>query len=314
MNDPIFVGGAQRSGTHALGHLLGSHSSRFMIPREMVVHCAPRLIPGFVRGEVSAEALLEELRGRWWRRTAAWDPEITRGLFKLVGPGEYEMALTAFEARAGEDPLGAARALIEALAAPTFRESRKAGWVEMSPTNIAAAAELTRLFPDTRFVHIVRDGRDVASSMVSLPWGPQTFESALQHWRRSLQAAESATRAVDPERVLVIELERLVLSDRDAAYAELLDFVGVEDELPMRAFLATELTPERAHIGRWHKDVPAAEQGRITELYVELRERMQADGLGCVPALRDSGCQFAPRPDEPPNPLDPWSDGKAADG
>jgi hypothetical protein len=313
MRGPVFVGGAQRSGTHALGHLLGSHSRLFMIPRELVVHCTPGAIPGFLRGEVTAQALAEALRGKWWKRTVGWDPGITRGLFKLIDPEEHEAAVRAFEATAEADPPGAARALIEALAAPSFRRSGKAGWVEMSPTNIGAAGDLARLFPEARFVHIVRDGRDVACSIVPLPWGPRTLEHALAHWAKSLEAAAAGTRAAGRDRVLVLELERLVIGEPDRAYAELLEFAGLEDEPAMRRFLAEELTARRAHIGRWRIDVPVAEQDQLTELYRELRERLQAGGVTCVPTMRDDGPAYAPAPAEPPNPFDPWSDGRAAD-
>ena len=309
----MFVGGAQRSGTHALGHLLGSHSTLCMVPRELVVHCTPGGIPAFLRGEITAGALAQDLRGTWWKRTVAWDPGVTRGLFKLMEPDEHEAAVSAFEATAEADPWSAARTLVEALATASVRHSGKDGWVEMSPPNIAAAGELARLFPEARFVHIVRDGRDVACSLVRLPWGPRTLASALEHWAGSIEAAEAGARAAGHDRVLTLELERLVSGEPDQVYGELLAFTGLEDEPAMRGFLATELTAGRAHVGRWRVDVPAGEQARITELYGDLRERLRARGVGWIPAMCDDGPAYTPADDARPNPLDPWADGRAAD-
>jgi hypothetical protein len=53
------------------------------------------------------------------------------------------------------------RALFDRLAASAGR----AGWVERSGGSLRIAARLARAFPDARFVHLVRDGRDCAMSM-----------------------------------------------------------------------------------------------------------------------------------------------------
>ena len=53
------------------------------------------------------------------------------------------------------------RALFDWLAASAGR----AGWVERSGGSLRIVARLARAFPDARFVHLVRDGRDCAVSM-----------------------------------------------------------------------------------------------------------------------------------------------------
>ena len=53
------------------------------------------------------------------------------------------------------------RALFDRLAASAGR----AGWVERSGGSLRIVARLARAFPDARFVHLVRDGRDCAVSM-----------------------------------------------------------------------------------------------------------------------------------------------------
>ena len=53
------------------------------------------------------------------------------------------------------------RSLFDLLAAATGRT----GWVERSGGSLRIVARLARAFPDARFVHLVRDGRDCAVSM-----------------------------------------------------------------------------------------------------------------------------------------------------
>ena len=51
-------------------------------------------------------------------------------------------------------------------------EQGKPGLVEMSSHNIKEAQTSAPAVPDARFVHTVRDGRDVASSVTTKTWGP----------------------------------------------------------------------------------------------------------------------------------------------
>lgn len=41
---------------------------------------------------------------------------------------------------------------------------------------------IASLFPEARFIHIVRDGRDVALSLLETEWGPKTLEDAARQW------------------------------------------------------------------------------------------------------------------------------------
>jgi hypothetical protein len=86
----------------------------------------------------------------------------------------------------------------------------------------------------------------------------------------------------------VTSLDELVQSDRDATYAELLEFVGVDDEPAMRAFFETEMNADAAHRERWRKGLDEAEQERITDLYETTLQRLEAEGYHCAPVLRRS--------------------------
>lgn len=47
--------------------------------------------------------------------------------------------------------------------------SKKKRWGEKSPRNIAAVERIYKFFPESRFIHIIRDGRDVACSLRHFP-------------------------------------------------------------------------------------------------------------------------------------------------
>ena len=302
----VFVGGTGRSGTHVLSYLLDRHSRFHGVPIECRFHCNPKGLADVVRGRTEPEDFLRKLRGYWWHRVRIGDRAYVRakwralgrgrdrGLRQIVAPDRFEEAVGRFEATHGEDLLRASRALFYDLLQPGADRAGKPVLVEMSCFTIAAADALARIFPEARFVHSVRDGRDSGSSKVSLrqkPHHPTDVSSGIDFWADRLRQAEEGVRGLsdaDRERLCVISLDELVHSDREAAYGELLGFLGVADEPAMREFFEAEMSADAAHRERWRNGLSEAEQERITDLYETTLERLDAEGYHCAPVLRRS--------------------------
>jgi hypothetical protein len=158
---------------------------------------------------------------------------------------------------------------------------------------------LHAVFPDARFVHVVRDGRAVASSLLQQPWwagfgGPEAWtfgplaeadndlwqESGRSfavlaglEWKLLMDAFDEARAAVPPESWLELRYEDVVARPRDEI-GRLLDHLGLEwsDEFD-RVFSALELSEGRRD----------AYRSELTERDVQLLER----ALG--PQLRAHG-------------------------
>jgi hypothetical protein len=157
---------------------------------------------------------------------------------------------TFFEARA------------EAQAQPVFLH-KFTGWPRVG--------FLDAVFPEARFVHIVRDGRAVANSFLQMPWyrgygGPERWDfgplperydavwqrSGRSHvvlaglaWRILMDAFDDARRAVEPERWLELRYED-VLADPAAAFDRMRSFVG----LPPDADFEATVRAHPFHAGR----------------------------------------------------------------
>ena len=69
--------------------------------------------------------------------------------------------------------------------------------------------DLARLFPESAFIHLVRDGRDVACSFLELGWA-DTIEEAAMHWRLRVTRGRRAGRALPSGRYLELRYEDLV--------------------------------------------------------------------------------------------------------
>jgi Sulfotransferase family len=106
--------------------------------------------------------------------------------------------------------------------------------------------------PDARFIHVIRDGRAVANSLLQMPWWrgyggpaewgwgplPEAYGSAWNdsgrsfpvlaglEWKILMDAFAEAKAAIDPERWVDVRYEDL-LRDPTTTTKELMDFVGL---------------------------------------------------------------------------------------
>lgn len=289
---PIFVGGTGRSGTHAMSRLLGRHSTIFYFSREMRFHTDSGGFPDLLSGRITVDQFVQAMRGRFWRRTG--NDGKPRGLWDKLSWASYEAALEAFRARAEDDLPGACRLLMHALLDPLAREAGKRTWLEQTPPTVAAAETLYSIFPTMRMIHMVRDGRDVACSVVRKEWGPSSVTRAIPWWEERLRACHAATAAIPRDRFIIVHLEDLVEGKRARTYKRVLRFLGIEDEPAMRRYFKRQMTAEAANVGRWRSELPEPMQRKLNRLYRESLERMARDGIRGPRTLERAGLADAP--------------------
>lgn len=114
------------------------------------------------------------------------------------------------------------------------------GWGLKLQREIARVDRYARIWPCTRFVHIVRDGRDVAASHLrTVPWGFRSIEDAAEGW---LEVVAPPHRLASPDRYREVRYEDLVLEPR-RTLAAIVDFLGLawHDDLLRHAELAHSL-------------------------------------------------------------------------
>jgi len=160
--------------------LIASTGRFAQVPCELRLHVAETALPAFAAGRVSADRLCREMREHWWHHTPRW-ADGPRGAHAMIPPHRWEAALGRLEELNGCAGKGTEQTRLERCAVfvrelldPFAAEAGAVGWVEKSPDNCMRAGFLSRLFEDARVVHVVRDGRDVACSLMRVPWGPET--------------------------------------------------------------------------------------------------------------------------------------------
>ncbi len=85
---------------------------------------------------------------------------------------------------------------------------------------------IAEVYPDARFVHIVRDGRDASAVARRTAWGPTTVKEAAEEWRSSVAAGRAAAPALG-ERLLEVRYEDL-LADPEPAIPRIYAHDGLE--------------------------------------------------------------------------------------
>jgi Sulfotransferase family len=168
-----FIVGATRSGTTLLRLMLDAHP-QMAIPSE--THFIPDLIKAYRLESTSPERLAEVVTAhrRW-------------GDFRL----DADDLLERFRAIDPLTPGDAIRAFFELYA----EREGKPRWGDKTPGYVREMHRIESVLPEARFVHLIRDGRDVALSVLGMNWGPSTVPEAAFRWKkRILRAREQVPR------------------------------------------------------------------------------------------------------------------------
>jgi Sulfotransferase family len=300
----VFVGGTGRSGTHVIARLLAQNRNFELIPVECRFHADEDGFPGLLAGDVTKSQFMRRMRGFWWK---GWQTNRFRGLFRHIPRERLDVALAAFDRRFDADPPGACRQLFLQLLYQEAEQAGVRGIVEQSTDTVAQAPTLVRLFPEAKFIHVCRDGRDASASRVSQTRGltyPRTRKQGLQWWEERIRAIDRGARAIPEGHLLEVSLDEMLEEGPLRAVEPIAHFAGVGGGKRMQRFFRQQMDQDAANVGRWRESLSKRQADQLDRLYQEALERLEADDVTCAPLLRRTwerraGLGFV-RPNEPP--------------
>jgi len=294
-----FVGGTGRSGTHIVARFLGRHNRLAAIGVECRFHVEERGFPGLMDGSVTRDQFMERLRGFWWKGKMSGRE---RGMFRFVPEDRFEEAASTFEENFDPDvPEAACRQLFLDLLWPYAAEEGASGLVEQSCDSIAQAETLMRLFPEAKFIHVVRDGRDASASRVSQTRGivyPRTRKQGIDWFEKRIRRIDAGAQLIPDLRLMQVSLEDILTPPRFEAAREVTNFVGVRFGQRMRRFFFARMDLHSSNAERWRQDISERRQDSLDRRYRHMLEGLEADGVSCAPLLRKA--YEEPRVDVPP--------------
>jgi hypothetical protein len=283
----LFVGGTGRSGTTVTGRLLAAHPEWVMLPSETKFITGYNGLCDLVRGNASWAEFVQVVRGREFKN--AWG----RGLHLMADTDAIDALLPALRKGLRTNPWAAGATFVHALLDPVATAAGARGWVDTTPTNVAKGPELLRMFPNMKLVHMVRDGRDVATSVTRRRWGPNDPDAALDWWATRLRRSFRGGDGVRESHFLTLQFEDLYVRERERDFPRLLEFMGLTEDPAIRAFFENDTPAERAHAGRWRSGVPPERLAEFEAHHDRLAEALVARGRPYRPVVLEPADELA---------------------
>jgi LPS sulfotransferase NodH len=254
MRPPVFIVGCPRSGTSFLYHLLLSAGGFAEFHTQMNVFDV--LEPIF--GDLSVPANKKKMMREWLGSKA----------FQVSG-----LDASGLEAKVmagcnnGSDFL---RIVMEEVA----RSQGVDRWIDSTPTNIPHMPRISRDFPEARFIHIIRDGRDVALSLDQhrwsrpLPWDrKRSLLAAGLYWEGIVRKGRRFGAILGPK-YMEVRYEELVAQPQQSLkpigefLGQDLDYARIQQasigsvRKPLTSFQEDLKEGHFAPVGRWKTKFP----------------------------------------------------------
>jgi hypothetical protein len=228
-----FVVARGRSGTTLVRAILDAHPA-LAIPGEshFPIWFAMRARRYGTGDRFDRDRFVADLEGHWAFRR--WDvpPPAVREAYEASRPDTLPDALR--------------------LAYATYaRHHGKERYGDKTPSFVIHIDRLARLFPEARFVHVIRDGRDVALSYLDTDFGSTSVVEAAIDWDRYVRRGRASGARLGPGRYHELRYEQLV-ADPERVARDLCGFLGLTFDPEMLRYFERAETLHRSLSHREH--------------------------------------------------------------
>jgi hypothetical protein len=263
---PVFIGGECRSGTTLVVDMLGLHprlspiyETDFITKLMDLLFSTPRLPLNTLRRRV--DRIMDA-----WTKPLPHRPDLKPGHERFHHGAHYILFDRPFAraqtARLWEDVTNGQiaagfRSFIQNLFSEHCRLDGKPRWINKQPHYVNFLPILYDLFPDMRFIHCIRDGRDVACSLMACSWGPKTVLEAAISWRtRALRGVQFGRD--HPAQYLEVYYEDL-LREPSAQLSRVLSWLGEEDRAAqiVQQYQPGAVSLDESRMGDWRRKFSA---------------------------------------------------------
>jgi len=253
---PFFIIGSGRSGTTLLRLILGSHSRLSIPPETWYLNKLPDLLT-LDRPLTSQECerVVQVMTGHYrWPDLDFHTDEFRRRVAALKSPR--------------------LRDIVEIVYLEHLAREHKSRWGDKTPGYIELVPQLAQLFPGAKFIHVIRDGRDVAKSFQVRRWSGDWLHQNAGEWLTAMSCGERWKSSTLARQLLEVRYEDLVL-DQENQVRRICQFLeeefepqmltwhtNVENLVPAREIhIHEKLTqaPTSEDVGRWKRELRARE-------------------------------------------------------
>jgi len=260
---PFFIVGSGRSGTTLLRIILASHSRLSIPPETWYLNRLQEFL------DLNRPLLPEEVDRAVQTMTSHYRwPDMD------IDADEFRRAVSQIRAPYLRD-------VVEIVYREHLARDHKVRWGDKTPGYIELLPQLANIFPDSKFIHFIRDGRDVAKSFQTQQWyGPWLHENT-REWTEAMEYYERWNRTDLSSRIYQARYEDLVL-DTEKTIRDICNFLGEQFEPEMLSWQkkVDNLVPAReAHIHQTLKQAPDASFVSRWKRQMTLREIFIAEAF-----------------------------------
>lgn len=249
---PLFLLGCPRSGTTMLAGLLEHTPWGAPFETHFITRYHDRLSQyGDLAVHANRTRLLRDILGE-------------RPVMQL----ELDIDPDAFTA----DPETASLAVMaDRLCRQAVASTGQASWGDKTPEYILHLETISTLFPDSRVIFIMRDGRDVGLSLMERSWGPNNLPTSADYWARCNEWRPIHERMKNDGMLFPVHYEDLLREPR-ATLERLLDWLALEEGRD--AILAQADQIRRGNHDKWRTRMSARNIERFERIAGDTLERL----------------------------------------
>jgi hypothetical protein len=249
---PVFIGGTGRSGTTITLELLGQHSNFYASnPLEVrIVTEDDGLLDSFEKNNI--EIFNNKISDKWFNRTTQ-----TEGLYRSINKEDADKILKEFNENFYKDSKNAVRNFyIDIFKKQKSFDYNKRYLGDSTPSNIRYADRISKIFPEAKFIHTFRDGRDAAYSIYlmrkywDLP-GNKTEFDALEWWYQRIIKSFSSLNSLSSDKYISIRFEDLIINKREESFLSILNFLNLPEEDKIKQYFNLNVKKEKTNTGAW---------------------------------------------------------------
>ena len=284
---PIYIVSSPRSGSTLLRLILGAHPNIAIPPPGYLFNLIFPYLYSY--GDLDLEANFRELV-----EDILEAPTIKRWPFEVEVDEIVAAAATERSFAFVYDHLHKAYASL----------SGKPRWGQKSPRNGVWMEEIRELFPGAQFIHLVRDGRDVAIDLADADFWPDTLHGGAVRWRDCMNAVSALTPGFGPDSFLEVLYEDLC-QDPEMILRRICDFIGEAYDPMLLQHHSSDSAKD------WSQNPIHAKAGKpiTTEFVGMYKRRLPARDRAAIEALigselRQAGYQVADDPEPMPGRLE----------
>ena len=154
-------------------------------------------------------------------------------------------------------------------------------------------SQLTRIFPDAKYIHLVRDGRAVAYSLPRVAWwddhvlywagktpsrmiaeGADPLMLAATNWVEEMKSIEAGLPLIRPDRLLEVRYEKL-LENPLKEILRMVEFMGLGASLPDEYRVLVESLQLKPRSEPWIENWSDEEKRHVSEIQSVTLQRWQ---------------------------------------